>query len=177
MAAHRLSRSILEAVGPCAAGLLTNGSASFGAFPPVSAGSGRIKPCRRTPQLQWRARAGISPASLFSPQTLIRRQGAPHAILFPSPTLGQNKGAVNSGQRLPQGCRVLIESPQPRGGSISGKHGEAVIPAKAGIQSVLGQANFPKTRGYGFRPRIRVRGRLFAGMTVSGRAEVKTRLP
>ena len=57
--------------GRCAAGLLTDGSASFGAFPPI-VGQWPDTPIRRTPQLQWWARAGITPASItlgspFSP--------------------------------------------------------------------------------------------------------------
>jgi hypothetical protein len=64
-----------------AAGLLTRGSSPFGAFPSRFIGTvtgscftdpngwdgDRRSPCRRTPQLQWRARAGVTPAFLFFP--------------------------------------------------------------------------------------------------------------
>ncbi len=73
MMAQKPARSILEAAGACAAGLLTDGSSLFGAFPPI-AGQWPDKPCRRAPQLQWRARAGISPASLFFPPLSRRKK-------------------------------------------------------------------------------------------------------
>ncbi len=68
-----------------AAGLLTRGSTPFGAFPSRFIGTvtglrfaapngwdgDRRSPCRKIPQLQWRARAGVSPAFLFFPTWLL----------------------------------------------------------------------------------------------------------
>ena len=79
-----------------AAGLLTHGSTPFGAFPsfrgrtvtgfrladPNGWDGDRRSPCRRIPQLQWRARAGVSPAFLFFPTWLplgnYRQKKKPH---------------------------------------------------------------------------------------------------
>ena len=56
-------------------------------------------PCCRAPQLQWRARAGISPAFLFFPMTFSLEGenviGTPHAILFPFARLGYALLKVN----------------------------------------------------------------------------------
>ena len=56
-------------------------------------------PCCRAPQLQWRARAGISPAFLFFPMTFSLEGenviGTPHAILFPFARLGYARLKVN----------------------------------------------------------------------------------
>ena len=76
--------------GRCAAGLLTDGSASFGAFPPI-VGQWPDTPIRRTPQLQWWARAGITPASITLGSPFSPLPGV-HAIRFAPPTIGAAGG-------------------------------------------------------------------------------------
>ena len=146
-----------------AAGLLTYGSSPFGAFPSdgistlgekLDRDSDWLAPCRRTPQLQWRARAGVSPAFLFFPTESLPlggdQIGTPHAILFPFARLGDEWPKINAPNcRKPQRQLLNVRSRTDSGGPLCKLGGSTV-------------------RAHGS---IKLAGKKIAGDTIAGNAE------